>query len=402
MVHSKSYRYRLMPEDSQKEYLKRAFGSSRFVYNHFLALKKSTYENSKQKISANELSRKLTELKGQSEFSWLYSTPAVCLQQSLRNLDSAYSRFFKGQNRFPRFKKKTEKQSVRFTKDCFRIRENGQLKITGLNKPLKIVWDRQIPEGAEISSITISKNPAGQFFVSFCTEHEIQAKSESKGHVGIDLGLNTFAVLSNGEEIPNLRFGKLRRSKLKTLQRRHTRTQKGSKNREKARLRLAKEYGRISDRRANFLHQQTAKIIRKNQTIVLETLRVKNMMQNHRLASAIADVSWSEFVRQLEYKARWYGRELILISSRFPSTHLCSACGKKREEKLLLSQREWTCCGCGAHHNRDLNAAKNILSEGLRSKTGGSPGIVCGGRVGEQDPESCKPESSCETEIDES
>jgi len=401
MNHSKSYRFRLMPDETQKAFLRQAFGSSRFVYNHFLALKKSTYEESKTSLNFKEISRKLTELKGLEEFSWLYKTPNVCLQQSLRNLDAAYSKFFKKQTKFPRFKKRGNKQSIKFTKECFKL-VDSKLKVVSLEMPLKVVWDRKIPNDAKISSIVISKNQSEQYFVSFCTEHDIQALPRLNKSIGIDLGLKTFAALSDGGAIESPKFERRNRSKLKTLQRRYSRTLKGSKNREKARLRLAREYQRISNRRANFLHQQTTKIIRENQMIILESLKVKNMMQNHRLAGAIADASWSEFVRQLEYKSKWYNREIIKINQWFPSSQLCSACGEKRVERLKLSDREWNCDACGVVHDRDLNAAKNILRAGMSLITGGSPGIVCGEHVGERDQESRKPELFVETEINES
>ena len=390
-----------MPDETQKAFLRQAFGSSRFIYNHFLALKKSTYEESKISLSSKELSRKLTELKGLEEFSWLYNAPNVCLQQSLRNLDVAYSKFFKKQTKFPRFKKRGNKQSIKFTKECFKIVDK-KLKVVNLEIPLKVVWDRKIPNDAKISSIVISKNPSDQYFVSFCTEHDIQALPRLNKSVGIDLGLKTFAVLSDGKAIESSKFAKQKRSRLKTLQRRHSRALKGSKNREKARLRLAKEHQKISNRRTNFLHQQTTKIIRENQTIILESLKVKNMTQNHRLAGAITDASWSEFVRQLEYKSRWYSREIIRINQWFPSSQLCSACGAKRVARLKLSEREWSCDACGVVHDRDLNAAKNILRAGMLLTTGGSPGIVCGEHVGERDLESRKPKLLVETEINES
>jgi len=401
MIHSKSYRFRLVPNETQKAFLRQAFGSSRFVYNHFLALKKSTYEDFKISLSSKELSRKLTELKGLEEYSWLYDTPVVCLQQSLRNLDAAYSKFFKKQTKFPRFKKRGNKQSIKFTKECFKIIDN-KLKVVSLEMPLKVVWDRKIPNDAKISSIVISKNPSDQYFVSFCAEHEIQALPRLNNSIGVDLGLKTFAVFSDGKAIESPKFERQKRSKLKTLQRRHSRTLKGSKNREKARLRLAKEHQRISNQRTNFLHQQTTKIIRENQTIILESLKVKNMMQNHRLAGAIADASWSEFVRQLEYKSKWYNREVVKINQWFPSSQLCSACGAKRIERLKPSDREWSCNACGVIHDRDLNAAKNILRAGMLLTTGGSPGIVCGEHVGERDLESRKSELFSETEINES
>jgi putative transposase len=296
----------------------------------------------------------------------------VPLQQALRHLDTAYKNFFEKRAGYPTFKKKHHAQSITYADNAFTLRD-GQLTLAKQQEPLPIVWSRPLPTGAKPSSVTVSKDKAGRYFVSILGEEEIQSLEPVDQEVGLDVGLKSFVVLSTGESIANPKYYARDEKKLAKAQRRLSKKRKGSKNRDKARRKVARLHARIADKRRDYQHKLSTRIIRENQVICVESLAVKNMLKNHKLAKAISDVGWGEFLRQLEYKAKWYGRTLVKIDRWFPSSKTCSACGYVLEA-LTLDIREWICEGCGVCHDRDINAALNILAAGLAV-------YACGGDV---------------------
>ncbi|MFW9622525.1 MAG: RNA-guided endonuclease InsQ/TnpB family protein, partial [Macromonas sp.] len=276
---------------------------------------------------------------------------------------TAFGNFFAKRGRYPQFKRKGGHQSAEYTASAFRW--DGQvLKLAKMDVPLDVRWSRQIPPAAKVTTVTVSKDAAGRYFVSLLCDDVVSAKPEVAQVVGIDLGLTHFATLSDGEKIPAPNAFRKHEKKLAKLQRKLARKKKGSKNRTKARLKVAKLYAKIADIRKDFIHKLSTRLIHENQVIAIETLAVSNMKKNRKLAKSIGDAGWAEFVRQLEYKARWYGREVIKIDRWYPSSKRCSDCGYT-VEKMPLNVRQWTCPECGANHDRDVNAARNILAAGL-------------------------------------
>jgi putative transposase len=285
------------------------------------------------------------------------------LQATLRNLQTAYVNFWQKRAKYPTFKRKGKTlDSATYFRNCFTFRD-GKVTLAKQEAPLAIVWSRPLPEGAVPSQVTVSRNSRGQYHVSILVEVTVEPLARSERAVGIDAGVTSLVTLSTGEKVANPRHEKRDRVRLALAQRRLAKKAKGSANRQKAKLKVAKVYARICDRRRDHLHKLSTRIIRENQTVVIEDLTVRNMLRNHSLARAISDASWSELRRQLEYKADWYGRTVIAIDRFYPSSKTCSACGAI-VEKLPLNVREWT-CRCSAHHDRDVNAAKNILAAGL-------------------------------------
>ncbi len=352
-----SYRFRLYPTKSQKVLLSKHFGSVRFLYNHFLNERKTAYL--KDKTSSNYFAdaAKLTELK--KDLIWLKEVGSQSLQFSLKCLDGAYNNFFKGLGKFPVFKSKHGKQSFRVPQSI-QVLEH-KLRIPKFLEGIKMRKHREV-EG-EIKFATVSRNKSGQYFVSITVERRISPLEKSDKIVGIDLGIKTLATCSDGTSFENIRAYKKLRRKLKMAQRQHGKKQKGSKNRERARVKLARIHQKIKNTRENHLHQITRKIINENQIIVLENLNISGMLKNHCLAQAIQDVSLSEFNRQLEYKANWYGRTIHRLSRWFPSSKTCSNCDWINQG-LRLKDRKWTCLSCDIHHDRDENAAKMIEFQG--------------------------------------
>lgn len=364
----KTYKYRLYPNKEQEEYFAKCFGCVRFIYNRMLSDKIEYYKKTK-KILNN------TPAQYKDEFPWLKEVDSLALANAQMNLQLAYNNFFKRPDSgFPKFKSKKNNH--------FSYKTNNRVKSISVSaKYIKlpkiglVKIKRHRPFDGIVKSAVISKVPSGKYYVSVLvdsTENDVLEYSKRK--IGIDLGIKEFAITSDGEMIENPKYFRKSEKKLRKLQKDLSRCKKESKNREKCRIKVAKQHEKIANQRKDFLHKLSKRIICENQTIVLENLKVKNMMSNRKLSKSISDVSWSEFVKQVEYKSNWYGRELIKISTWFPSSQICSNCGHK-DGKKSLSIREWTCPECGKHHERDINAAINILNEGIRIRTVGDTGI---------------------------
>lgn len=360
---SKAYKYRIFPTDEQKKQLAQTFGCVRLVFNTMLDARTKAWQQDKQHLSYHDTAKMLTELKKQEDRIFLNDVSSVCLQQTLRNLDTAFRNFFAGRAKYPTFKKAKSNQSARYANNAFKFVE-GKITLARQTEPLEISWSRPLPDDAKINSITISKDTTHRYFISIHFETDWCPLEDLQTSVGIDVGIKTLAVLSNGEKLENPKFLQSAEKKIKRLQRRLSKKVKGSNNRKKAKLKLAKAHAKVSDKRADYIHKFTTKTIRENQTIIVEGLSVANMLKNHCLAKSIANASWGEMFRQLEYKAEWNGRKYLELDRFFPSSKLCSCCGHLLV-KLPLSVREWSCPQCETLHNRDENAAKNIELAGL-------------------------------------
>ncbi|WP_405653011.1 RNA-guided endonuclease InsQ/TnpB family protein [Streptomyces sp. NBC_00019] len=375
VVHSvkRAFRYRFYPSDVQAAELLRTFGCVRKVYNLALAARSEAWAR-QERVNYHQTSAMLTAWKKTEELAFLNEVSSVPLQQTLRHLQSAFTHFFAKRAKYPRFKsRKASRKSAEYTTSGFRLRD-GALTLAKMTDPLDIVWSRPLPEGAKPSTVTVSQDPAGRWFVSIlCEDPSVTPLPATDAAIGIDVGLNHLLALSTGEKVANPRHERRDRARLAKAQRELSRKAKGSANRQKARRRVATVHARIADRRRDLLHQLTTRLVRENQTLVIEDLTVTNMVRNRPLARAIADAGWREFRCLLEYKAAWYGREVIAVDRYFPSSRLCSACGNLRE-RMPLSVRAWTCGTCGTAHDRDVNAAKNLLAAGLAA-------TVCGAGV---------------------
>ncbi|MFE4924804.1 RNA-guided endonuclease InsQ/TnpB family protein [Streptomyces sp. NPDC056661] len=360
----RAFKYRFHPTNEQAAELSRTFGCVRKVYNLALEARTVAWFQRQERVNYNATSAMLTQWKRTEELAFLCEVSSVPLQQTLRHLQGAFSNFFEGRAKYPRFKsKKRNRRCAEYTRSAFTYRD-GALTLAKMKSPLAIVWSRPLPESAKPSMVTVSQDSAGRWFVSMlCEDASVRPLPALDTAVGIDAGITTLATLSTGEKITNPRHERRDRTRLARAQRTLAKKEKGSRNRDKARIKVAKVHARIADRRRDFLHQLTTRLVRENQTIVIEDLTVRNMVRNKSLARAISDAAWTDMRSMLEYKCAWYGRNLVAIDRWFPSTRLCSACGTV-QDKLPLNVREWT-CGCGARHDRDVNAACNILAAGL-------------------------------------
>nr|WP_062340626.1 RNA-guided endonuclease TnpB family protein [Herbidospora sakaeratensis] len=362
-VVKRAYKYRFYPTPGQAEELAKTFGCVRLVYNKALEERIRVREEEGRSVSYSQSSAALTEWKRTGDLAFLNEVSCVPLQQALRHLQAAFAHFFAKRARHPVFKsRKRSRASAEYTRSAFRWRD-GRLTLAKMDAPLDIVWSRPLPDGVEPSTVTVSRDAAGRWFVCILVEDEIAPPPPTNVTVGVDLGITTLATLSTGEKIDNPRHEKADRRRLAKAQRALARKAKGSANRAKARLVVARVHARIADRRRDHLHKVTTRLVRENQTIAVEDLKVANMLKNRSLARAVADAGWREFRSMLSYKAAWYGRELLVIDRWFPSSKRCSACGAVTES-LPLGVREWV-CACGAAHDRDVNAAANILAAGL-------------------------------------
>jgi putative transposase len=362
-VVKRAYKYRFYPTPDQADELARTFGCVRLVYNKALQERTHAYAVEGRRVSYVESSARLTEWKRSGDYDFLSQVSSVPLQQALRHLQTAFANFFARRAKYPAFKsKKKSRLSAEYTRSAFRWRD-GRLTLAKMDAPLNIVWSRPLPQGAKPSTVTVSRDAAGRWFVSLLVEEEIAPLVPAARSVGVDAGITALATLSTGEKIVNPRHERADRRKLARAQRALARKDKGSANRAKARIRVARVYARIADRRRDHLHKVTTRLVHENQVIAVEDLAVRNMVKNRSLARAVSDASWRELRSMLEYKAAWYGRTLVVVDRWFPSSKLCSVCGVL-QDTMPLNVREWV-CACGVVHDRDVNAAKNVLAAGL-------------------------------------
>lgn len=351
----RAYKYRLYPNREQREYFAKCFGCSRFIYNKMLSDKINYYKETGEML-------KNTPSQYKKEYEWLREVDSLALANAQLNLDKAYRNFFRDKSvGFPKFKsRKINKFSYTTNNQKGTVSiENGYIKLPKLKSRVKIVQHREFD--GTIKSCTVSQTPSGKYFVSVLVETEIKELSKTENKVGIDLGLKEFAICSNGYRYANPKHLRKSEKRLKKLQKDLSRKARGSQNRAKARVKVAKLHEKIANQRKDFLHKISSQIISENQAIVIEDLRVSNMLKNHKLAKAISEVSWAEFRTMLEYKAEWYGREIIVAPSNYASSQLCSGCGNKSSQTKDLSLRTYVCSECGLEIDRDYNASLNLL-----------------------------------------
>ena len=358
----KAYKFRIYPNKPQIDFLNKQFGAVRFIYNYFLNQKDTQFKETGKSDNYFAQTKTLKLMKGQEEFKWLKEINSQTCQQVLQCLDAAYLKFFRKETAFPRFKKKKNHQSF-CVPQHFKILEKGII-IPKLKSQIKCKFHREIV--GEIKSLTISKTPTEKYFVSILVKQENKYQQTTKEKIGIDLGIKDFVALSDGTKYS---FSVSKKTKkLKKLQHYFSKKQKDSKRKEKLRLKIAKNHEKIVNSRLDFQHKLSTKLTNEYQTICLESLKVKNMMKNHKLARVIGEASWYSFVSMLQYKGKWKGCDIIQIDQFYPSSKTCSVCNWKKED-LKLSDRSWKCPNCGTEHDRDINAAKNILTYGLSLKS---------------------------------
>jgi len=373
---NKAYKFRIYPTDAQAVFFAKHFGCTRFIYNHLLSVRRDAYRNDGIKISGLECKRMIPPMKKQSGFEWLAEVNSQSLQEASLDLEKAYRRFFDRSLKagYPKFKKKGLRDSFcvpqHFTIDV----QNNRIFIPKLKSGIKTVFHRSLKKTVKINSITFSLSPAGKYHASINVDEQVSHRkpvskvTASTKAVGIDLGIKDFLVESTGRKANAPKFLRASEIRLKRAQRKLSRKKKGSANRSKQRLRVARLHEKVSNQRNNFLHHQSKRIVDENQVIYLETLNVQGMMKNRHLARSISDCGWSEFVRQLKYKAQWKGSIIVQIGQWEPSSKLCSTSGcDYKHNSLKLSDREWTCPQCNSNHDRDINAAKNIEKIGLEA-----------------------------------
>ncbi|MCD7735693.1 MAG: IS200/IS605 family element RNA-guided endonuclease TnpB [Lachnospiraceae bacterium] len=363
-----SYKFRIYPNRMQENQILRTFGCCRYVFNYYLSMRKETYEKEKKTLNYYSCANDLTHLKRSLE--WLREVDATALQSALRDLDTAFQNFFRRVKRnekpgYPKFRSKRNNHQS-YKSKCVGTNIKILDKSVQLPKLGKIKCRVSKAVQGRILSATVSRNPSGKYFVAICcTDVEINHFPKSDSAIGIDMGIRSFAVMSDGKVCPNNKYEAQSRKKLARLQRQLSRKTKGSKRREKARVRVARLHEHVSAQRMDTMQKLSTELVRKYGTICIENLAIKNMVKNHKQARSISDASWGKFRRQLEYKAEWYGRQLSVVDRFFPSSQLCSKCGTKWPGTKDTSVSSWICPQCGASHDRDKNAAVNILTEGL-------------------------------------
>jgi putative transposase len=359
---NRAFKYRFYPTNEQAAELSRTFGCVRLVYNKALEERTRAWYGEQRRISYVQSSAALTAWKKTGELAFLTEVSSVPLQQALRHLQTAFGNFFAQRAKYPRYKsRKKSRASAEYTRSAFTWRQ-GQVTLAKMTEPLDICWSRPLPEGAEPTTVTVSRDAAGRWFVSLLCQDSIALAPATTHAVGLDAGITSLVTLSTGEKVANAKYERRERARLARAQRELSRKAKGSANRAKARRKVARVHARIADRRRDFLHKLSTRLVRENQTVVIEDLTVRNLLKNGTLARAISDAAWTQLRSMLEYKCAWYGRELVVIDRFFPSSKLCGNCGTVRG-KLPLNVREWT-CACGTVHDRDINAARNILAAG--------------------------------------
>jgi len=372
----KSYKYKLKPNDEQIVLLNKHFGSIRFAYNYFLNERKKEYETNKNTINYYDNAKSLTELKKQEEYSWLNEINSQSLQDSLKNLETAYKNFFRFKKGFPKFKSKHNRNS--FCVPQFVKLENGKLKIPKFKEPIDLILSRSFT--GIIKQCTISKTPTNEYFVSILVETEHIKLEKTDKSIGIDLGLKDFVITSEGYKYKNNRYTKTYQTLLKKHQQHLSRKTKGSNRYQKQKLKVAKIHKKITNSRLDNLHKVSSELIKKYDLIVLEDLNIKGMIKNHKLSKHISDASWSKFIELLTYKAEWNDKKIVKIDRFFPSSKTCNSCGYINQN-LKLDMREWTCPSCNTKLDRDLNASINILNEGYKLISSGIDDYRSGGKI---------------------
>ena len=367
MIKNKTYKFRIYPTAEQEVLLAKHFGCTRFVYNHFLNERKEQYQKDKKSDNYYAQAKSLTEIKKKAETEWLKEVNSQTLQFALRSLDTAFLNFFRGNAQFPKFKSRKHKNT--FTIPQFGSISDGLLHIPKFKDGIKIKLHRKIV--GKIGKMNITKTPTGKYYVSIFTEQIIDEIPKTGKQVGIDLGIKDFVITSEGTKFKNNRYTKKYAKKLKKAQQHLSRKQKGSNGFEKQKLKVAKIHEKIASCRLDALHKVSKQLVSEYDVIVCEDLNVKGMIKNNKLSKHIADASWGNFVTLLQYKCNWYGKELVKVNRFYPSSKTCGDCGWINQN-LKLSDREWTCKSCGVIHDRDVNASRNILKEGLKIISAGT------------------------------